>query len=323
MLLAVIAVLTVGGLAMTANLGLLDLSGRSQQSIDAATTGGVDELGSPLVTAVPSGDGSQQAFVIDGVGTVQIERGLDDSRPMLSIHEVQVLSGWKAEIIPIDPSTLRVEFRSARRAMDFEALLDDDGEIAARFRISRRGAPLVVTSPDGGDQVHAGGQAHAGGQIDDEGQAGAEGQADAGDEGDKTRHGGETGETTVATTVGAEPDDSSLDPSTSSSTTTTVGPATGSTNPGSAPTTSAADSDATTGDDGASSQLPQAHEGTWIYYEDGFYVLQNTLRGTDRPDRSQPPSELSKVRERDWDRADSLRRSGRRTGMEDGRLNDD
>lgn len=277
MLLAVVAVLTIGGLAMATNLGLVELSDRSLQFVDAASSP-VGELGAPLVSAVPSEDGSRQAFVIDGVGMVQITRGLEDGQPSLSISDVQAQSGWKADLIPISPSAVRVEFRSARRAMDFEAFLADDLEIAARFRISPRGAPLVVTAPD-----------VAG--VDD-----ADGTSDG--------------------AAGSGSGDSDPDDETGASTATTTPPA----DPSSAPATGGGRSAEATSEDRATTVTTRIEQGTWIYYQDGEYVLDNTLRGSDR---SRLPGELSTDRGRSQDKADPSRGSGRSNGQGNGPLDDD
>ncbi len=278
-LLAVIAVLTVGGLAMAANLGLLDLSTRSRQAVDAAS-GAVEQVGSPLVTAVPSEDGSRQAFVIDGVGTVQIVRSVDGRQPTLAISDVQAQAGWKAETIPINASAVRVEFRSARRAMDFEAFLADDGEIAARFRISPRGAPLIVNAPDAVDN-------------------GDGGEAEDAPDGVETGPGE------------SEPDD---DAGSGTPTTATVA------DTSSAPTTGVPESREASSDNGSTSRPAGADEGTWIYYQDGVYVLENTLR---RSDRARPSDQLSTDRGRGQDKDDPPRRSARAGGTGNGLLDDD
>jgi hypothetical protein len=282
-LLAVIAVLTVGGLAMAANLGLLDLSTRSRQTVDAAS-GVVEQVGSPLVTAVPSEDGSHQAFVIDGVGTVQIVRSVDGRQPTLVISDVQAKAGWKAETIPINAGAVRVEFRSARRAMDFEAFLADDGEIAARFRISPRGAPMIVTAPDAADNGDAA-------------------EIESASDGVETRSG-----------------DSETDGDAGSGTRTTATAATGSTETSAAPTTGEPGSREASSDDRSTSRSARLDEGTWIYYQDGVYVLENSLR---RSDRTRPSDQLSTDRGGGKDKHDSARRSGRAGGQGNGLLDDD
>jgi hypothetical protein len=282
-LLAVIAVLTVGGLAMAANLGLLDLSTRSRETVDAAS-GAVDPVGSPLVTAVPSEDGSRQAFVIDGVGTVQIVRSVDGRQPTLAISDVQAQAGWKAETVPINASAVRVEFRSARRAMDFEAFLADDGEIAARFRISPRGAPLIVTAPD------------------------------------VVGNGDGAGTENVPDGVEAGSGDSEPDGDAGSGTQTTATAAAGSAETSSVPTTGEAGSRDASSDDRSTSRPALVDEGTWIYYQDGVYVLENALR---RSDRTRSSNQQSTDRGRGEDKHDSARNSGRGGGPGNGLLDDD
>ncbi len=279
-LLAVIAVLTVGGSAMAANLGLLDLSTRSRETVDAAS-GAVDPVGSPLVTAVPSEDGSRQAFVIDGVGTVQIVRSVDGRQPTLAISDLQAQAGWKAETIPINGSAVRVEFRSARRAMDFEAFLADDGEIAARFRISPRGAPLIVTAPDVVDN----GDGAETENVPDGIEAGSGDSEPDGDAGVGTQ-----------TTATAAAETSSV------------------------PTTGETGSREASSDDRSTSRPALVDEGTWIYYQDGVYVLENALR---RSDRTRSSNQLSTDRGRGEDKHDSARNPGRSGGPGNGLLDDD
>lgn len=259
---AVVAVLVVGGGAMAANFGLLNVSDRSLQLVDAAA-GPAGDVGAPLVTAVSSEDGSRQVFVIDGIGTVQIVHTMIDQAPALQISSVESRPSWTHEIVAIDGGAVRVEFRSSRRAMDFEAFLNEEQRIAARFRLTSRGAPLVVTTP--GDEDSSPNTAATAGEepADDSGSdgSGPDGNGVDGDNVDTRSAGNGQGQgqgqgEPAPTTTSERSSDPSIKADKAES-----------------------DSDHTPhrnvtdpGDD--------LHEGTWIYYEDGVYVLDNNLRSS-------------------------------------------
>lgn len=177
---AIVAIGVTGAAAVGANVGILDsssntktgalsaagdLSTASTQVVDVYLDGSTTTASTRLASApatgastpavAPAGRGAQQ-YAVDNAGTLDVL----STETGLRLDNVRPAAGWSWSAAQSGPGSVLATFTNGVRTLEFSAVLNPDGTIAARVD-----EPIVTAAPAGGSGATAG---SGGGYQDDD-----------------------------------------------------------------------------------------------------------------------------------------------------------
>ena len=176
---AIVAIGVTGAAAVGANVGILDSSSSTKTGalsaagdlttastqtvdvyLDGSTTSAAQPASAPTTgatapnaasnaapSAAPNGGSRAQQYAVDNAGTVDVVT----TDTGLRLDNVRPAPGWTWSSAQAGPTSVLATFTDGARTLEFSAVLNPDGTIAARVD-----EPIVTAAPAGGSGSSAG-----------------------------------------------------------------------------------------------------------------------------------------------------------------------